>query len=318
MHSNARITRFLAAPRPYLADGGVETSMIYDEGLDLPSFASFTLLDTAAGRAALTRYFERYLALSRAAGTGFMLDTVSWRANTGWERRMGLAPGTIVGANRAAAAFAHAIRARHEGPDLPIVVNGAIGPSGDGYVVEAALDPETAEALHRPQVETLADAGVDLVTATTMTHVGEALGIVRAARAVGLPVAVSFTVETDGRLASGQALADAVAEVEAATDAAPIYYMVNCAHPDHFADALAADAPWLRRIGGIRANASRMSHAELDAATALDAGDPAEFGHLHALLAAHLPALRVLGGCCGTDHRHIGALGEHCLHARAA
>lgn len=313
-----RLASLLTATRPWLADGGLETAMIYHEGLDLPFFAAFPLLERDDGRAALGRYFTRHIAEASRAGTGFMLDTPTWRANMGWAGPMGLDEAAIRRANRAGAAFAAALRARHEDAALPIVINGAIGPAGDGYRVDTALTPEAAAALHEPQVQALAGEGVDLVTATTMTHAGEAIGIVRAARAAGVPVAVSFTVETDGRLASGQRLEEAIAEVDDATGSAALYFMVNCAHPDHFREALAAGAPWLSRIGGIRANASRLSHAELDAATELDDGDPAEFGALYAGLLARLPALKVLGGCCGTDHRHIGAVGAACLHHRHA
>jgi S-methylmethionine-dependent homocysteine/selenocysteine methylase len=314
MTSRHRIDDYLATQRPYLADGGLETTLIFHDGLDLPHFAAFTLLDSEGGRTALARYFERYLGIARDEGRGFVLDTATWRANAAWGERMGLAADQIAQANRAAVAFAEALRARHEAPGLPIVLNGVIGPSGDGYALEAALSPEEAEAIHAPQIGELAAAGADMATAVTMTHAGEAAGVVRAAAAAGLPVAVSFTVETDGRLPSGQALPEAIAEVDGLTGAAPVYYMVNCAHPDHFAGALAAGEVWLERLGGLRANASRLSHAELDEAEDLDEGDPEEFGHLHAALIERLPALRVLGGCCGTDHRHVSCV-AHGLRA---
>lgn len=312
-----RIGAYLDSATPYLTDGGLETSMVFHEGLDLPSFAAFTLLDSDTGKAALTRYFERFIRLAEKAGTGFVLDTVTWRANRDWIARMGLPKSAVESVNARAVAYAEELRARHEKSGLPILLNGVVGPAGDGYVIEQAFDPEAAEESHAPQVAALKAAGADIVSAITMTHAGEAAGIARAAKSAGIPVAISFTVETDGRLPTGQAIPDAIAEVDGLTGRAPLYYLVNCAHPDHFDAEIKAGAAWLGRLGGLRANASRLSHAELDAATELDDGDPAEFGHLHEALIARLPALRVVGGCCGTDHRHVGEIGTK-LHVHAA
>lgn len=304
-----RLQSLLAADAPWLTDGGLETSMIYHEGLDLPYFAAFTLLETATGRAALTRYFDTFATLARQADTGLVLDTPTWRAGTTWGAVMGLDAARVSQINRDAVEFCAAYRAAHEPNGLPIVLNGVIGPSGDGYAIGRALTADEAVIHHRVQVAALAAAGVDLITAVTMTHVGEAVGIVRACKAAGVPVAVSFTVETDGRLASGDTLADAIRMTDAATGDAPVYYMVNCAHPTHFMPAL--DGDWVARIGGIRANASRLSHAELDVATQLDDGDPAEFGALYGALGDLLANLKVIGGCCGSDHRHVGAASRH-------
>jgi S-methylmethionine-dependent homocysteine/selenocysteine methylase len=310
-----RLDALLASRRPWLTDGGLETSLIYLDGLDLPYFAAFPLLETAQGRDALTRYFEQYLALARQDGTGMVLDTPTWRAGTSWGAVMGLDNEQIRRVNHDAVAFCAALRSAHERDGLPVLVNGVIGPSGDGYALDRALTGTEAFARHRVQAGALAEAGADLITAVTMTHSGEAIGVVRAAVTAHVPVAVSFTVETDGRLPSGETLAEAIADTDQATGAAPVYYMVNCAHPTHFMTVLTA--PWVSRIGGIRANASRMSHAQLDAATELDAGDPQEFGLLYRDLAVLLPNLKVIGGCCGTDHRHVGAASRH-LNPHAA
>lgn len=303
------LSRLRSGERIFLADGGLETCMIYQEGLDLPNFASFVLVDSTEGRAALRRYFTSYMEVARRAGAGFVLDTATWRANMGWAPALGLGEHDVRAVNRRAAEFALELRDACAEPDFPVLVNGAIGPSGDGYRLEAALTAYQAEALHLPQIEALAGAGVDLVTAVTMTHVGEAVGVARAARAVGLPHVLSFTVEVDGRLPSGQPLHEALAETDAETGGSALFYMVNCAHPTHFAREL--DGAMRDRIGGIRANASRLSHAELDLATELDDGDPIEFGYYYGAFARHLPNLRLVGGCCGSDHRHVG---EACGH----
>lgn len=190
----------------------------------------------------------------------------------------------------------------------PFVISGCIGPRGDGYAPDLQMAPDEAEAYHCHQVGAFAGTETDMVTAVTMTHTGEALGLARAAERAGLPVVISFTLETDGRLPSGQPLGEAIQEVDEETGRAPAYYMINCAHPEHFADVLEDDGSgWTTRIRGLRANASRKSHAELDESETLDDGDPDELGRDYALLVARLPSLSVYGGCCGTDHRHISA-----------
>lgn len=311
----SQIDRLLNAPTPWITDGGLETAMIFLEGIDLPHFASFTLLDSAAGRAALTRYFEHFLRLAGAAGTGLVLDTATWRANMGWAATLGMDAAAIRGANAAAVAFARALRDRHAADHLPILINGVVGPAGDGYVADAALSAAQAQDLHDVQIGALAAAGADLVSAITMTTAAQATGIARAAAAHGMPHILSFTVETDGRLPNGQSLQSAIAEVDAATAGSALFFMVNCAHPTHFREIL--DGAWVRRIGGLRANASRMSHAELDVMTELDDGDPDEFGRLYGDLGEVLPNLRLIGGCCGSDHRHVAAASHH-FHPHAA
>jgi len=310
-----RIERLMQTRTPWPADAGLETAMIFHEGFELPQFASFILLDSPDGRVALERWFDGFVALARAGGTGFVLDTVTWRANMGWAEALGLDEDALRALNARAVHFAKDLRERHETADLPIVLNGVVGPSGDGYRVSQAHSAKAAEAIHGPQVEALARAGVDLITAVTMNYAAEAIGVARAAAGTGTPHVVSFTVETDGNLPSGQSLHDAIAEVEAETSRSALFYMVNCAHPTHFADKL--DGPLRARIGGVRANASRLSHAELDEATELDDGDPSEFGELYSDFPRLLPNLRIIGGCCGSDHRHVGAAVGH-LHAHAA
>jgi S-methylmethionine-dependent homocysteine/selenocysteine methylase len=291
--------------RPFLTDSGLETTLIFHDGVELPCFAAFTLLDTAEGRARLERYFERHLEIALRRRMGFILDTPTWRASAGWGERLGLTEADLDRINRQSVAFAEETRSRHETPDTPIVVNGVFGPRGDGYRPETMMTADESRNYHRAQMRSFAEAGADMASAITMTHTGEAIGIAEAAREFGMPSVISFTVETDGRLPSGQTLAEAILETDAATDSAPAYYMVNCAHPSHFQGTLAEDAAWKRRIGGIRANASRRSHAELDEAAELDCGNPAELGADYAALRLHLPKANVFGGCCGTDHRHI-------------
>ena len=172
------------------------------------------------------------------------------------------------------------------------------------------MTPDEAADYHSLQAQAFAAAGAQMMTAVTMTYAAEAIGVVEAATAAGLPVVVSFTVETEARLPSGQELGEAIAEVDAATDAAAAYFMVNCAHPTHFVGSLGADGPWLERMKGVRANASTMSHAELDEAPELDRGDVAGLARHYGELRRTLPDMRVAGGCCGTDPAHIAAIAE--------
>jgi S-methylmethionine-dependent homocysteine/selenocysteine methylase len=294
----------------FLTDGGIETTLIFHDGIDLPEFAAFPLLETGDGRDALRRYFRPYLELARERGAGFLLETPTWRANRDWGARLGYSEDALVAVNRDAIAFMEELRDEHVG-ERPFVISGCIGPQGDGYDPDELLSADAAEAYHRAQIETFAGTAADLVTALTMTYPEEAIGVVRAAAASGIPAAISFTVETDGRLPNGDALPDAVARVDAETDGSAAYFMVNCAHPTHFQHVLTPGA-WRERVRGVRANASTKSHAELDEAEELDAGDPVELAARYVELRQEMPQLNVLGGCCGTDHRHIAAIaGEY-------
>jgi homocysteine S-methyltransferase len=288
----------------FLTDSGLETDLVFSGGWDLPDFAAYPLLERDDGRAALRRYVDEHLEVARDAGLGIVVETPTWRASPDWGARLGHDLAALTAVNQRAAQLVD--QARRDAGDVTVVVSGCLGPRGDGYVAGEQMTPAQAADYHRPQVEAFADSPVDLVSALTLTGVAEAVGVVEAARAAGLPVVVSFTVETDGRLPDGTPLGDAVRAVEDATGGAAAYFMVNCAHPDHLAPALDPGADWWPRLRGVRANASRMSHAELDDAPELDAGDPGE-------LARQLADLRplgvtVLGGCCGTDVRHIRAL----------
>src|SRR5215217_5134565 len=291
----------LVGDRVFLTDGGLETSMIFHHGLDLPHFASYKLLEDERGRRALREYFSRFLEVARERGAGFVLDTTTWRSNRDWGALLGDDAEALDAINRAAVEFARALRREHAGT-APVLVNGVLGPRGDGYVVREAMSAQEAEDYHSAQVRSFAAAGADMVSAITMTYADEATGIARAAAAAGIPVAISITVETDGRLPSGQALGEAIEQVDAATGGSVAYYMVNCAHPSHFDHVLADGGGWLERIAGVRANASALSHAELDE------GDPDALAAGYVALRAHLPNATVLGGCCGTDERHVAAV----------
>ena len=300
----------------FLTDGGMETTLIFHEGIELPHFAAFVLLDSAEGREKLKQYYAAYLSVARDHGTGFVLDSPTWRANPDWGVKLGYDAAALNAINVRSIAFLEELRSDWERPAAPCVISGAIGPRGDGYKA-GNMDAAEAEDYHRAQIAAFADGGADMVTAYTLTSVNEAIGIARAAQSEGIPSAISFTVETNGRLVKGETLREAIEAVDRETDRAVEYFLINCAHPTHFENALKAGETWTERIHGLRANASTKSHAELDESETLDSGDPADLGRRYGALRRAFPKMRILGGCCGTDHRHAAAICEACVPPRA-
>ena len=291
----------------FVTDGGIETDLMLRRGVDLPHFAAFPLVETAQGRSTLREYYSGYVAIAAATGRPLMLESPTWRANPDWGRLLGYTADDLARVNSEAIEFLQELRRDHADSIGRIRVSGTVGPRHDGYAVEQTPTPADAFEYHRPQMAAFAAGHADLATAYTITHVGEAIGIVRAARAEGLPVAVSFTVDFDGRLLSGRSLADAIGEVDDA--AAPDYFLVNCAHPSHIRAAVGAEpGAWTRRIAGTRANAADAGHADLDEAVERGDGTPESFASAQAELLDCLPHLSILGGCCGTDERHISAM----------
>jgi S-methylmethionine-dependent homocysteine/selenocysteine methylase len=290
----------------FLTGGGIETTLIFHEKIDLPCFAAFDLLKDQWGADILRRYYARYAAIAR--------DSATWRANPDWAEKIGYSPRELDVANARAINMLFDLRAAYEIEKSPMVISGCVGPRGDGYNPGAVMSPREAMAYHARQIGIFATAGVDLVTAYTLTNTNEAIGVTRAAQEAGVPVVISFTLETDGRLPTGEALRDAIYFVDHATGNGPAYYMINCAHPTHFEQALDGGA-WMMRLRGVRANASRRSHAELAEATDLDDWDPVELGRQYRDLRQRFPHINVLGGCCGTDHRHIEHVCRSCGQA---
>lgn len=297
-----------------LTDGGLETWMIFKKGIDLPLFAAFKALETQEGTDAIGEYLKGFAEIAIARSCGFVLDTPTWRASSRWATELGVDRPSLEAVHRDALGFLMTLRDQYENVHTPIVINGVIGPQDDGYNPQDFLTADGARDYHRQQATWFEKMGADMISAITMTYVEEAIGIARAGAEVNMPTVISFTVETDGNLPSGQPLGDAIQQVDRETGDAPAYYMINCAHPDHFADVIADKPDWLHRVMGVRANASRMSHEELDAAEELDAGDPQELGRQYRELQNVFPNLMVMGGCCGTDHEHVDAISKTCCH----
>jgi S-methylmethionine-dependent homocysteine/selenocysteine methylase len=291
--------------RIFLTDGGLETTLIFHDKLELPYFAAFHLMKDEAGAGALRKYYRSYASIAFANGLGFILESPTWRANPDWSEKLGYSKAALSEVNRLAVALMRELREQFETAHSPMVISGCVGPRGDGYDPGQIMSEAEAEAYHSQQIGFFRQTDADLVTAMTITNTPEAIGIVRAARTMGLPVVISFTLETDGCLPTGQSLEEAIDAVDAATGKMTAYYMINCAHPTHFDRAIATGQPWVRRLRGVRANASRLSHAELNEAPGLDDGNPLEFGAQYGDLLRRHPHVNVLGGCCGTDHCHI-------------
>ena len=308
--------------KPFLTDGGLETTLVFHEHVELPHFAAFDQMTSVEGRRRLEDYYRRYLTIARDNKTGFILESPTWRASRDWSDKLGYSAPELADVNRASIELMAKLRQAFETPKTPIVISGNVGPRGDGYRPGQTMSVSEAERYHTEQIRVFAETEADMIAAVTLNYIDEAIGIIRAADAADMPVAISFTTETDGRLPTGETLKEAIVAVDRATGGAPAYFMVNCAHPSHFADVLDTDEAWAKRIRGLRANASRLSHAELDAATELDAGSPIELGRQYRELLKRHPQINVLGGCCGTDHRHVAAIARSCvdhkLHAAYA
>lgn len=308
----------LAPPLPQLdrltlTDAGLETDILFNRGIDIPQFASITLLQTDQGRSELDRYFRGFLELARRMRTPLVLESPTWRSSPDWAEPLDMTLAELDSFNCDAITLLLELKAEYATPETPVVVSGCIGPRGDGYDPGRIMSVEEAADYHSHQARVLVSGGADMLSALTMTNIPEAIGVACAARAIGASVAISFTVETDGRLPTGDELGAAIEAVDAATASHPAYYMINCAHPTHFAPALREGKAWTSRIRGLRANASKCSHAELDAMSALDAGDLVELAEWHRKLRQRFPQITVLGGCCGTDLTHVTAIAEACL-----
>ncbi len=293
----------------YLTDGGLETTLYFLHGIDLPEFAAFVVFDREDGPDLLRDYYRSYATIAKQHGAGFILESPTWRASRDWGRKIGIDPTRTLDYNRQGIALMQELRTEFENDLGHVVISGCMGSRGDGYAPEETMTTEEAEAYHREQISVFSETEADMVTAYTIPYADEAIGITRAAAGCGIPVAIGFTVETDGRLPSGETLRQAIAKVDGIPDTKPVYYMINCAHPSHFLGALDG-GEWTRRIQAIRANASAKSHEELEASTELDAGDAAELARLYRELRKKLGRFNIVGGCCGTDHTHLARVCE--------
>jgi homocysteine S-methyltransferase len=316
MKTHRQPTPWPATDTVVVTDAGLETWLVFHNGVDLPVFAAYPLVATSEGRALLIEYYGYYAEIARSIDAAVALEAPTWRANPDWAATLGHDRTALQEFISASIALLDEVRRSWTG-DKPFLIGGTVGPRGDGYRIDSMMDAVTAAQYHSYQIDCMAAAGADVVTALTMSYTDEAVGIARAAQAAGLPVVVSFTLETDGTLPSGMSLREAIDRTDAATAGYPVHYMINCAHPAHFDHVLDGTSSWAARIGGLRANASQLSHAELDEMVELDEGDPDDLAARYVRLRSALPNLQVIGGCCGTDHRHVAAI-AHAWRASAS
>jgi len=304
--------------QPLVTDGGIETDLIFNRGIELREFAAFPLVEDEAGRRVLTAYFDEYAAIAADAAAGLLLESPTWRASSDWGARLGYSADDLKRVNAEAITLLADLRDRYRQEIAHVVVSGLVGPRDAAGQRGSRADSSAAAEYHRPQIDEFAASGADMACAMTLDTCAEAIGITLAAHDAGLPAAISFTVERDGRLPDGTPLGAAIAAVD--TAAHPEYFMINCAHPSHIAPAFdrldrvgqpdqpGAPGIWKDRILGVRYNASERSHAELDESPDVDRGDLDVLADGHARLAPHLPGLVILGGCCGTDATHVRRL----------
>ena len=303
-----KLNKNIISKEPILTDGGLETEIIFNHNIDLPHFAAFPLMDNPGHLQVLKNYYRDYLEIAKINETSFILESPTWRANPDWGFKLGYTSEDLKRVNKTSIEILSKIREEYQDNEKPIYVSGQIGPRGDGYKIDGLMSIDDSKDYHNLQIKAFKDSEVDLVSAITMTYSNEALGIVKSAMENMVPVVISFTTETDGRLPSGESLEEAILMIDELTNEYPLYYMINCAHPSHFIKQLENDDQWKYRIKGVRANASCKSHAELDDSTELDAGDKEQLSDWHQKLKAHLPNLMVYGGCCGTDVSHVESI----------
>ena len=292
---------------PFMVYAGTGTDLIFNRGIDLPGFASFPLLEDPETRAVLAGQMQSLMDLSGDMNLGCILDAPTWMANLDRAAHLDYSAERLVEVNRDGVALMEEVR-QASGRDN-VLVSACIGPRFDPYADIPPMSPEHARTYHDAQMRALKDTSVDLVTAYTFNRVNEAVGCVQAAQDHDLPIIMSFVVETDGCLADGTSLDDAMSEVDRQTDQGPVFYMVNCAHPNHFSGVLHGQG----RLKGVVVNASKCSHAELDEADELDEGDAEELGADVAEIVRRNPDITIFGGCCGTDMRHLRSMANKVL-----
>jgi len=290
--------------RLFLTDGGTETWLIHKRGLELPYFSSFHLLNDARATEEIRSYYRSFADIAVEHGTAFIFDSLTYRASTDWGELLGYSAGALAEMNLMALELYREVAHESGLADSDAIISGCIGPKGDAYEQNAALAADGAQEYHQVQVDTFKSGDVDIVTALSLSSSQEAIGIVRAAQAAGLQSAISFMVEKDHCLQSGESLQTAIETVDRATGAAAAYFMVNCAHPIDFGPAL-TDGKWVSRVHGIRANSSKQEHSLLNTLGHLDEGNPEELAGEYASLKSRYPDMNVFGGCCGTDFTHV-------------
>jgi homocysteine S-methyltransferase len=300
----------------YLSEGGQETEIMYKHGHDLPEFAMFPLLDDAKARADLDAMYARYLESAAASGFAALMGGLDYRASPDWAEKLGYSRETLREAQLRSIDFLREAAKPFAGQLPDILIAGVIGPRGDAYKLNRTITAQEAEEYHSVQLGTLREANVDLVSAMTFNNIPEAVGLSRAAKRVGLPIILNFTLDSSSRLRSGPTVREAIEAVDAeAGDAHPECYGLNCSHPIEMAPALEPGG-WFKRVRSLRPNAALMEKQALCKIGHLVDGDPPELGAQMGALAHRYPHLDIWGGCCGTWDTHLNHIAKNVRAAR--
>ena len=294
----------------YLTEGGQETELMYGYGFDLPEFALFPLLDNPDALARLTAMYQAVLDVAVRHDMGALLGGLDYRASPDWAGKLGIDAAALTDYQCRSIAFLRDVAEPYKGRLPHILICGAVGPQGDAYERNQTVTRESAEAYHATQIQNLVTAGVDLVEAMTFTSAEEAIGLICAARAHGLPIIFSFMPDAAGGSEAQPTLRDMIEQVDAATDCYALFYGINCSHPREFEPLLGSGGDWLGRIGMLRPNASSKEKVELCQIGRLERGDPIDLAAHMGRLAQRMPNVIAWGGCCGTWDEHLELIAQ--------
>jgi homocysteine S-methyltransferase len=292
----------------YLTEGGSETEIMYKWGFELPEFAMFPLLDNPEADAVIRDMYRRYLDVAAEQGTGLLLNGHDYRASPDWGAKLGYSAEGLRDMEQRTIQFLDEMRSEYADRVSDVYIAACIGPRGDAYGTGGDISENEAEDYHSVQLSNLQGTAADMAVAATFNNIPEAIGVIRAANAAGIPIGVSLTLTPEGRLRSGPSLREAVERVEEATEGGAAWFGTNCSHPLEFEPALADAGPWLERLRYVRPNAARMEKIALCSLGHLEDGDPVELGEQMAEVARMLPRTDIIGGCCGTDERHLAEI----------
>lgn len=295
--------------------GGMETWLQYVDGFELEHFCFFDLLNNPDAVSALTDYHHRIMEAVLPHGFGVLLEGLHYRASRDWGELLGYSREGLAEINTRGIEFYKNLAREYETADNPMPIGGVIGPRGDAYDTGRTPEVSDSEDYHSEQIQTLKEAGADMITAATFSFEKEAIGVAKAAKALNIPLVISFTTSDDGNLLSGGTIGEAIRAVDNATDSSPVYYMINCSHPTEF-EPILSDENWISRISGFMPNAAASEKLSLCSLGHLEDGDPEELGHQMAALAKRYPHMTVWGGCCGTDSRHLGQIAKRVKEVR--
>jgi len=295
----------------YLTEGGSETEILYKWSFELPEFAMFTLLDDPEADNVIRGMFRRYFDVAAEHGTAMLLNGHDYRASPDWGAKLGYSSEDLRNVQHRVIRFLDDLRAEYADRVSDVYIAACIGPRGDAYGTGGDISADESEDYHSVQLHNLDGTAADMAVAATFNNVPEAIGVIRAANSIGIPIGVSLTLTPEGRLRSGPSLREAIETIDEASGGGAVWFGTNCAHPVEFEPALADAGPWLERLRYIRPNAAKMDKIALCSLGHLEDGDPVELGQQMGEVARRFPRVDILGGCCGTDERHLSQIAQN-------